>query len=136
MQKEANATGITDINVLKRLCTLRRTLDYLKKHDDEEEEEDEEDDDEESGKYGLVMTVKAIISAYENGYQGWNDGLVTYWSYGKQLSELRTFIQQEFEEIATKKNGHRGFWVEGVSWFKSLSNIKSHICTLVLRPQL
>lgn len=124
MQTIAKAKGITDINVLKRLCTLRRTLDYLKGGKDGGNDQ-----------YKLAKTVEVITSAYEKGNLGWNDGLVTYWSCGKQLSEPRTFIQEEFEEIADKHKGHQSFWVEGVSWFKSLSNTKSHICTLVFWPR-
>ena len=63
MQKKAKALGITDINVLKRLCTLRRTLDYLKGTDDKEGEEDEGLENE----YKLVKTVEAIINAYKKG---------------------------------------------------------------------
>ena len=109
MQKKAKALGITDINVLKRLCTLRRTLDYLKGTDDKEGEEDEGKEHQ----YKLVKTVEAIINAYKKGNLGWNDGLVTYWSRGKQLSEPRTFIQKEFEEIANKHKGYPGILGRG-----------------------
>jgi hypothetical protein len=63
----------------------------------------------------LLETVAAIKKAYRSGTLAWNDGLVTYWSHGNQISQPRPFVWDEFRRITRMYDGHQGFWVEGVS---------------------
>lgn len=68
--------------------------------------------------------VDAIIRAYALGDLTWNDGLVTYWSQGTQLSLTPTQFNwtdfDKYSEEAAKSGGRRSFWVEGVSNFDFL----------------
>ncbi|EPS32544.1 hypothetical protein PDE_07504 [Penicillium oxalicum 114-2] len=65
-------------------------------------------------KHALGANIKALIRAYRSGELGWHLGLVTYWSYGKQLCQPRPFHYFEFLEINGEAKGHCGFWVEGL----------------------
>lgn len=61
-----------------------------------------------------LPNVRAILSAYRNKTLLWTNGLVTYWSKGKQISQPRPFVWDEFDAINSAHQGHDGFWVEGV----------------------
>lgn len=63
-----------------------------------------------------LPNVKAILNAYRTRKLDWyGHDLVTYWSYGKQLCEPRPLHWAEFEALASKHEGTKSFWVEGVS---------------------
>lgn len=64
--------------------------------------------------FQLLSNCRAVIEAYRSGQLGWNPGLVTYWSNGKQLCQPRPFDWDEFEAINAKHNGHKDFWTEPV----------------------
>lgn len=87
--------------VVQRLKNLEIVLDSLQKDDDPNQ---------------LLGNVKAIMAAYRSQQLTWTLGLVTYWSYGKKLSEPRPFRWHEFNIINEDQNGHTGFWVEGVGF--------------------
>lgn len=87
-----------DWNVIQR-------IDCLKKMKEEVSNSDEK---------GQIPNLDAILKAYRTGKLQWT-GLVTYWSKGKQLCEPRPFNWDEFEAINRKFDGHKAFWVEGVS---------------------
>lgn len=61
-----------------------------------------------------IDNILGILEAYRRKSLEWT-GLVTYWSHGKQLCQPRPFDWDEFEAINEKYNGHKDFWVEGVS---------------------
>lgn len=67
------------------------------------------DDDEQ------LANVKGLLYAYRFGKLTWKQGLVTFWSRGVQLCEPRQFDWDDCEEFASRHDGHKGFWVEGVS---------------------
>ncbi|KAJ5116222.1 hypothetical protein N7456_000570 [Penicillium angulare] len=69
---------------------------------------------EDGDKYEEMANVKALMVAYASQKLVWNNGLVTYWSRGVQLSQPRPFDWDEFEAINKKYNGDKGFWVEGI----------------------
>jgi hypothetical protein len=96
--------GISDWNVVQRLSALRVCYETLKKGPDG---------------FGLKKTAKAVMEAYRSGRLTWNEGLVTYFSKGKQISQPRRFIYEEFVEISDAHDGSTGFWVEGVSLLNS-----------------
>jgi hypothetical protein len=63
---------------------------------------------------GFIPNIKAIINAYRTRRLEWNEGLVTYWSKGKQLCEPRPFHYGEFLDVNKQHDGHNDFWVEGL----------------------
>lgn len=69
-----------------------------------------------SDEYKQLPNIEAIIRAYESGELGWNEGLVTYWSYGKQLCKPRLLDMEEFMKVNKKYGGHESFWAEGVGY--------------------
>lgn len=63
-----------------------------------------------------LPNVRALLGAYRLGELQWSsEGKVTFWSKGKQIGEPRVFDWDDFEKVAREHNGHKGFWVEGVS---------------------
>lgn len=66
--------------------------------------------------YKQVPNIEALIQAYESGELEWHRGLVTYWSYGKQLCKPRPLNFDEFLLVNRKYGGHESFWAEGVSF--------------------
>jgi hypothetical protein len=76
---------------------------------------------------GVIPNITAIIIAYRTRQLEWNEGLVTYWSKGKQLCEPRPFHYGEFLDVNKQHDGHNDFWVEGVSSRSLQSNQKSLI---------
>ncbi|OKP10596.1 hypothetical protein PENSUB_3899 [Penicillium subrubescens] len=65
---------------------------------------------------GFIPNIKAIINAYRTRRLEWNEGLVTYWSKGKQLCEPRPFHYGEFLDVNKQHDGHNDFWVEGMQY--------------------
>lgn len=61
-----------------------------------------------------LSNVDAILKGYESGELE-VDGQVTYWSHGKLVSKQVEFDWQDFISLNKKHQGHKGFWVEGVS---------------------
>ncbi|KGO36714.1 hypothetical protein PEX1_026270 [Penicillium expansum] len=61
-----------------------------------------------------LPNIEALLEAYKSGELDWNNGLVTYWSKGVQISQPRPFDWDEFEAINSHHEGHKGFWTEGV----------------------
>lgn len=67
---------------------------------------------------GQLPNVEALIKAYREGELTWSEnGEVTYWSKGKQLSQPREFDFDELTKFNRKYDTGTGFWVEGVSSF-------------------
>lgn len=67
---------------------------------------------------GQLPNVEALIKAYREGELTWSEnGEVTYWSKGKQLSQPREFDFDELTKFNCKYDTGTGFWVEGVSSF-------------------
>ncbi|KAJ5640842.1 hypothetical protein N7528_000467 [Penicillium herquei] len=62
----------------------------------------------------VISTIDAIAQAYNSKTLDWVPGYVTYWSYGKQLTELREFNWEEFFYWNFNNEGSKGFWVEGL----------------------
>lgn len=91
----------TTPEVAGRLHELR----LMKEHKDKGEFKDE---------FEQICNIEALIDAYESGKLEYNNGLVTYWSKGKQISQPRPFDWDESETIS-KHCGPKSFWVEGVS---------------------
>ncbi|KAJ5794026.1 hypothetical protein N7457_000625 [Penicillium paradoxum] len=105
---------VKDWSVVQRLTTLKGMLAWLKDGND---------------KYNLAPNVVALIEAYRSGSLKWHDGLVSYFSNGKRISQPRRFIYEEFEEIAAKYNGQSGFWVEGLFGVKPRNLALNHMQT-------
>lgn len=89
-----------DWNVIQRIDCLKKMKEELDKNGD--------------GR-GQIANIEALLKAYRSRKLRWT-GLVTYWSKGKQLCEPRPFNWDEFEAINRKFDGHKNFWVEGVSY--------------------
>lgn len=87
-------------DVVQRLASLERIRAHLENIRDPDDE---------------IANIDAIMKLYKSGDLTWNRELVTYWSKGKQLCQPRLFEWDEFEAINAKHEGHKGFWVEGVS---------------------
>ncbi|KAJ5371644.1 hypothetical protein N7517_003650 [Penicillium concentricum] len=85
--------------VVQRLKTLDSMSKWLDSKDDE---------------YKQAPNVTSLIEAYRSGKLKWNDGLVTYWSKGVQLSQPRPFKWNEYNFISAEHHGQKSFWVEGV----------------------
>ncbi|KAJ5179175.1 hypothetical protein N7492_002385, partial [Penicillium capsulatum] len=62
-----------------------------------------------------LPNVRSLIDAYRTKKLVWKDGLVTYWSRGSRIGKPKQFQWHEFEKINQDRDGHKGFWVEGVS---------------------
>ncbi|KAJ5690928.1 hypothetical protein N7488_012495 [Penicillium malachiteum] len=62
-----------------------------------------------------ISNAWAILEAYRSRKLEWIEGLVTYWSKGKQISEPRPFVMQEFTLINLEHEGDKSFWVEGIN---------------------
>ncbi|KAJ5728053.1 hypothetical protein N7493_004383 [Penicillium malachiteum] len=62
----------------------------------------------------VISCINAIVKAYKSKKLQWVPGYVTYWTYGKQLTQLRAFDWEEFLIWNFKYKGVKGFWVEGV----------------------
>ncbi|KAJ5135670.1 uncharacterized protein N7515_004948, partial [Penicillium bovifimosum] len=107
----AAESGVTDWNVVQRLSALRVCYETLQKGPDD---------------FKLKETAMAIMKAYRSGDLTWNEGLVTYFSKGRQISQPRRFIYEEFIEIANANDGTTGFWVEGVSLSLRLPGSQTH----------
>lgn len=86
--------------VVQRLASLERIKAHLEKIEDPDDE---------------IENINAIMKQYKSGDLTWNRELVTYWSKGNQLCQPRLFDWDEFEAINAKHQGHKSFWVEGVS---------------------
>ena len=69
----------------------------------------------EEDEFDQLPNVRALMLHYKTGKLQWNEGLVTYWSHGKQLCQPRPFKWDEFFRVNKKYKGYRSFWVEGVS---------------------
>ncbi|KAJ5727046.1 hypothetical protein N7493_006073 [Penicillium malachiteum] len=62
-----------------------------------------------------LSNAEAILQAYRSRKLKWTQGLVTYWSKGKQISKPRPMDMQEFTLINREHEGYKSFWAEGVS---------------------
>ncbi|KAJ6021592.1 hypothetical protein N7540_007096 [Penicillium herquei] len=62
----------------------------------------------------VISCINAIVKAYKSKKLQWVPGYVTYWTYGKQLTQLRAFDWEEFLKWNFKYKGVKGFWVEGL----------------------
>lgn len=69
----------------------------------------------EGDEFDQLPNVRALLLNYKSGTLQWNEGLVTYWSHGKQLCKPRPFKWEEFFRVNKKYKGYQSFWVEGVS---------------------
>ncbi|KAJ5721100.1 uncharacterized protein N7483_009034 [Penicillium malachiteum] len=65
-------------------------------------------------KHKVRSTIEAIMKQYLTKNLDWVPGSVTYWSYGKQLTQPKPFDWDEFLDLNTEYEGWSGFWVEGV----------------------
>jgi hypothetical protein len=79
---------------VRHVQNLEGTLEFLEEGDDD----------------GHILNVKALLEAYRSCTLDWNEGLVTYWSYGEQLCQPQPFDWDEFHEINRRHQGHQGFW--------------------------
>lgn len=90
-----------DWDVITRLKSLRRIENYLHEEGDTFEE---------------LPNVRAISAAYRSRLLRWYpDDRVTYWSKGRPLGPPVPFNWNEYMKLSTENEGHKGFWVEGVS---------------------
>ncbi|KAJ5107863.1 hypothetical protein N7456_004538 [Penicillium angulare] len=86
--------------VVKRLKSLERIKTWLNAQRDDR---------------GETPNVIAIMAAYRSGALKYSQGLVTYWSRGKQISQPRPFNWTELALISERYDGHKGgLWVEGL----------------------
>ncbi|KAJ5591629.1 uncharacterized protein N7459_001998 [Penicillium hispanicum] len=84
--------------VVERLHSLKRIQQGLERKD----------------KYGELCNVNSIIDAYRSGALGWNPGLVTYWTEGRQICQPRSFDWKEFDQIKKEVDNERSWWIEGL----------------------
>lgn len=91
--------------VIQRIDTLKLAQTHLREQGD---------------RYDQLKNLEAILTAYRRRKLDWNDDLVTYWSYGKQLCQPRPFRWDEFEAINSAHQGTKSFWTEGVSFDSSV----------------
>lgn len=87
--------------VIRRIDTLKQSRTHLAEQGDP---------------YDQIINLDAVLEAYRKGELKWIDGLVTYWSHGKQICQPRPFYWDEFEAINDKYQGTTSFWTEGVSF--------------------
>lgn len=97
---QASERGNYSLDVLERISNLKFIENDLQTRGDE---------------FKQLVNVKALLQAYRSHTLDWIDGLVTYWSRGKQLCEPRPLYWAEFEAINREHKGYESFWVEGVS---------------------
>lgn len=90
-----------DFKVIQRLESLKRIKRHLEQKGDDYEE---------------LPNVEAIMEEYLSGTLTWVDGRVTYWSKGKKLGPSTIFDFDQFLRLNHEHQGHKGFWVEGVSF--------------------
>ncbi|KAJ6008003.1 hypothetical protein N7540_011979 [Penicillium herquei] len=65
-------------------------------------------------KHKVRLTIEAIMKQYLTKKLDWIPGKVTYWSYGKQITQPKAFDWDEFLNLNTEYEGWAGFWVEGI----------------------
>lgn len=94
---DAEPAGLSG-RVVERLQSLKRIQQSLRKED----------------QYGELCNVNSLIDAYRSGALGWNPGLVTYWTEGRQICQPRPFDWDEFEQVKKEVNNERSWWIEGV----------------------
>ncbi|KAJ5281567.1 hypothetical protein N7478_006939 [Penicillium angulare] len=68
-----------------------------------------------SDEYKQLPNVRALIKAYKSKALDWNQGLVTYWSHGRQLCQPRPLSWKEFYAVNRMHDGWESFWVEGLN---------------------
>lgn len=67
-----------------------------------------------------LVTIMALLDAYNTKKLEWTPGLVTYWQKGRQLCQPRPFDWDEYEAVQRENGDMWSFWVEGVKDFFSL----------------
>lgn len=90
-----------DWTTVQRLVDLEGTKQWLIAHGD---------------RYKLLSSVIAIMAAYRAKKLSWIPGRVTFWSFGRKLSEPKPFDWSEFGRLSEKHGGSQGLWVEGVCY--------------------
>ncbi|KAJ5724924.1 hypothetical protein N7493_006652 [Penicillium malachiteum] len=90
---------VSSFDVAKRLDFFKGLLEHLHEKGD---------------KHKVQSTIEAIMKQYLTKNLDWIPGNVTYWSYGKQLTQPRPFDWNEFLALNFKYEGWAGFWVEGM----------------------
>ncbi|KAJ5152032.1 hypothetical protein N7492_010327 [Penicillium capsulatum] len=87
------------LEIVRRLDTLKFIEAKLKEND----------------VYEQLPNVQALIKAYRWKHMKWSEeGLCTFWSNGKQISEPEKFDLQKYLQAVRTHEGHKGFWVEGL----------------------
>ncbi|KAF3390430.1 hypothetical protein F1880_009071 [Penicillium rolfsii] len=72
--------------------------------------------DKDDGSYRDTANLTALINAYKHGWLEWSDeGKVTYWYKGKQLTQPQKYDPEEHQRLAEEQEEPRGLWVEGLS---------------------
>lgn len=72
--------------------------------------------DRDDSSYRDTADITALIVAYKNGWLEWSDdGKVTYWYKGKQLTEPKEYDPEEHGRLAGEQEEPRSLWVEGLS---------------------
>ncbi|KAJ5691996.1 hypothetical protein N7462_001419 [Penicillium macrosclerotiorum] len=61
-----------------------------------------------------LVNIREILKAYRNKKLLYEQGKVTFWSWGKQLCEPQRFDVNDFLEVNYQYHGDRSFWVEGI----------------------
>lgn len=98
MAREPEGLSLDTVVRLRNLETVRATL--------------EKDGD----RLRQILNIDAITKAYREKTLDWVDGQVTYWFKGKKICDgPKPFDWKEFDEYHAEREGHKSFWVEGVS---------------------
>ncbi|KAJ5998579.1 hypothetical protein N7451_006389 [Penicillium sp. IBT 35674x] len=95
---EREAEGLS-WNVIKRIQHLRMIGRSLYSQGDPQEK---------------LVTIMALLDAYNTKTLEWTPGLVTYWQKGRQLCQPRPFDWDEYEAVQREIGDIWSFWVEGL----------------------
>ncbi|KAJ5721161.1 uncharacterized protein N7483_009095 [Penicillium malachiteum] len=101
IDKEIQENKGLDLYVIYRLKDLEGMKNQLENNGD---------------KRKLLPNINAIIKAYRSDELAWQDGLVTYWAKGKNVSgQPKEFTWENYDFYCKKHGGgSKDFWVEGL----------------------